>query len=254
MNDPYLYPQTGILKNLAGIQNSEKLSQMEAEYTSLRLAELVMMNSASRFDLSALCDMHYYIFQDIFEWAGKVRIINIEKEEAVLGGISVEYSDCLDVEKAADIILNKMNIHLWKKEDLDSVGKEFSFYLSKLWKVHPFREGNTRTIVTFASQFIESKGIYIDSELFKDNASYMRSALVASSAVFSDLGDRRKPEYLEKIVTDALYRGNQMEKLVIRQIELAGLKVTEDSIRKVVFWNRKENREHDSKEIKTYLE
>lgn len=191
MDDPYVYPQTGILKNLAGIQNSEELSQMEAEYTSLRLAELVMMNSASRFDLSALCDMHYYIFQDIFEWAGKVRIINIEKEEAVLGGISIEYSDCLDVEKAADIILNKMNIHLWK--------------------VHPFREGNTRTIVTFASQFIESKGIYIDSELFKDNASYMRSALVASSAVFSDLGDRRKPEFLEKIVTDALYRGNQME-------------------------------------------
>lgn len=44
--------------------------------------------------------------------------------------------------------------------------------------------------MTFASQFIESKGIYIDSELFKDNALYMRSALVASSAIFSDLGDR----------------------------------------------------------------
>lgn len=43
MNDPYLYPQTGILKNLAGIQNPEELSQMEAEYTSLRLAELVMI-------------------------------------------------------------------------------------------------------------------------------------------------------------------------------------------------------------------
>lgn len=254
MNDPYLYPQTGILKNLAGIQNSEELSQMEAEYTSLRLAELVMMKSASRFDFSTLCDMHYYIFQDIFEWAGKVRIINIEKEEAVLGGISIEYSDCFDVEKDADVVLNEMNNHLWKKEDLDCVGKEFSFYLAKLWKVHPFREGNTRTIVTFASQFIESKGIYIDSELFKDNASYMRSALVASSAVFSDLGDRRKPEYLERIVTDALYRGRQMEKLVIRQIELAGLKVTEDSIRKVVYWNRKEYREHDSKEIKTFFE
>lgn len=108
--------------------------------------------------------------------------------------------------------------------------------------------------MTFASQFIESKGIYIDSELFKDNASYMRSALVASSSVFSDLGDRRKPEYLERIVMDALYRGRQMEKLVIRQIELAGLKVTEDSIRKVVYWNRKEYREHDGKEIKTFFE
>lgn len=75
MKDPYLNSQTGVLKNLAGVQNSEELSQMEAEYTSLRLAELVMMNSASRFDFSALCDMHYYIFQDIFEWAGKVRFL-----------------------------------------------------------------------------------------------------------------------------------------------------------------------------------
>lgn len=125
MNDPYLYPQTGILKNLAGIQNSEELSQMEAEYTSLRLVELVMMNSASRFDFPALCDMHYYIFQDIFEWAGKVRIINMEKEEPVLGGISIEYSDCFNVEKDACAILNEMNAHVWKKDDWDSVGKEF---------------------------------------------------------------------------------------------------------------------------------
>lgn len=253
MKDPYLNSQTGVLKNLAGVQNSEELSQMEAEYTSLRLAELVMMNSASRFDFSALCDIHYYIFQDIFEWAGKVRIINIEKEEAVLGGISIEYSDYFSVEKEAVAVLDEMNTHSWNKDDLNSVGKEFSCYLAKLWKVHPFREGNTRTIVTFASQFIESKGIYIDSELFKDNAPYMRSALVASSAIFSDLGDRRKPEYLEKIVTDALYQGFQMEESVIKQIKLAGLKATENNIRKIVYWNRKEYREHSSEEIKIKL-
>lgn len=119
--------------------------------------------------------------------------------------------------------------------------------------MHPFREGNTRTIVNFASQFIESKGIYIDSELFKDNALYMRSALVASSAIFSGLGDRRKPEYLEKIVTDALYQGFQMEESIIKQIKLAGLKATENNIRKIVHWNRKEYREHSSEEIKIKL-
>lgn len=48
----------------------------------------------------------------------------------------------------------------------------------------PLPEGNTRTIVTFCSQFIESRGFYIDSDLFKDNAQYMRTALVAASAVF----------------------------------------------------------------------
>ncbi|MDE7445624.1 MAG: hypothetical protein K2N15_08005 [Lachnospiraceae bacterium] len=54
MNDPYLYPHTDILKNLADIRNREMLSCMEAEYTSIRLAELVTKESVSRFDFSAL--------------------------------------------------------------------------------------------------------------------------------------------------------------------------------------------------------
>ena len=69
---------------------------------------------------------------------------------------------------------------------------------------------HTRTVITFCSQFIESKGFYIDSDLFKDHAQYMRTALVAATALFSDLGDKRKPEYLEKIVLDALERGQEL--------------------------------------------
>ncbi len=68
MNDPYLYSYTDILKNLADIQDREMLSCMEAEYTSIRLAELVTGESVSRFDFAALCDMHHYIFQDRSIW------------------------------------------------------------------------------------------------------------------------------------------------------------------------------------------
>ena len=50
-----------------------------AEYTSLRLAELVTKESASHFNFLSLCDMHRYIFQDVYEWAGEIRVINIEK-------------------------------------------------------------------------------------------------------------------------------------------------------------------------------
>lgn len=79
MIDPYVYPNTEVLKNFANIRDDSELSCMEAEYTSIRLAELVTKEAAGRFDFAALCDMHYYIFQDIYEWAGQVRIINIEK-------------------------------------------------------------------------------------------------------------------------------------------------------------------------------
>mgnify|MGYP001048815116 FL=1 len=97
MKDPYVYPHTDILKNLADIRDREMLSCMEAEYMSIRLAELVTGESVSRFDFAVLCDTHHDIFQDIYGWAGKIRIINIEKSEPALGGISIEYSDCFDI-------------------------------------------------------------------------------------------------------------------------------------------------------------
>ena len=100
-----------------------------------------------------------------------------------------------------------MNRVEWEKETFDSVVVKFSDFLAELWKTHPFREGNTRTIVTFCCLFIEAQGIYIESELFKDNAAYVRNALVAASVIFHNIGDLRKPEYLYRIVEDALDRG-----------------------------------------------
>jgi len=253
MIDPYLYPHTDVLKNLADVRNDEKLSCMEAEYTSLRLAELVIQKSASCFDFASLCDMHYYIFQDIYDWAGKIRVINIEKAEPALGGISIEYSDCFDIQRDVTDVLNDMNQYPWEAQPLEIVAKEYSGYLARLWKVHPYREGNTRTIVTFCSQFIESRGFYIESDLFKDNAQYMRTALVAASAIFSDLGDRRKPEYLERIVLDALEQGDMMKSRVIAAIQEAGYEATKENIYEIVSWNRLERYEHNADEVQRYL-
>lgn len=254
MKDPYVYPYTNILKNLADIRNEEELSCMEAEYTSLRLAELVIKKSAGRFDFVTLCDMHRYIFQDVFEWAGKIRVINIEKSEPTLGGISIEYSDCFDIERDINAILQKMNRYSWESESMEAVAKMFSEYMAALWKIHPYREGNTRTIVTFCSQFIESRGFFIDSELFKDHAQYMRAALVAASAFFSDLGDKRKPEYLNKIVLDALERGREMKNKISDIIKKVGYESTEDRIKEIIYWNRLEKYEHSSKEVKEYFD
>lgn len=204
MNDPYLYPHTDVLKNLAHIHDADMFSQMEAEYTAMRLAELAAEEPPGQYDFAGLCETHRYIFQDIFEWAGKPRAVNIEKPEAALGGVSIEYSDCFDIADDAGSVLQEMNSYPWEREEPAKAAKAFSGFLAGLWKVHPFREGNTRTIVTFCCQFMESRGICMDILLFGANAVYLRTALVAASAVFSGLGDRRKPEYLERIVLDAI--------------------------------------------------
>jgi len=59
--------------------------------------------------------------------------------------------------------------------------------LTAIWKIHPFREGNTRTTICFFCDFAESKGFPLNRELFKDNSLYFRRALVAASAIFKDL-------------------------------------------------------------------
>jgi cell filamentation protein len=154
-----------------------------------------------------LCRFHQYIFQDIFEWAGQIRIINIEKSESVLGGLSVEYSNIADIAKHLDSAFTRLNEINWPALKVDEQAIKFSQCLAEIWKVHPFREGNTRTIVTFCCDFADSHHFSLDRELFKNNSAYVRTALVAASAVFHDLGDMSKPEYLIRIVRDAIERG-----------------------------------------------
>ena len=250
MRDPYFYPDTEILKNRLGIMDDEGLRKAEADYVALNLAELARDDTFGIFDFALLCQMHYRIFRDIFEWAGKPRIINIEKAENALNGISIEYSDVFDIEKDAQSVLKDMNLYKWKQASFEETVRNFSDYMAKLWKEHPFREGNTRTIVTFCDMFIEAQGIYIDSELFKDNARYMRDALVAASAIFSDLGDRRKPEYLYRIVGDALERGREIKEDAARRIKEAGCPAGREQVRKVIFQERWQCQECSTEEIR----
>ena len=239
-----------MLKNLAGVRNAEELKNVEADYTLFRLSEIAEDESPGMFNFQTLCELHYRIFQDVYDWAGKPRVINIEKAEAVLGDISVVYSDCFDIAKDTERILKRANNYEWKQASFENIVETFSNFLAELWKVHPFREGNTRTIVTFCSMFIEAQGFYIESDLFKDNAAYMRNALVAANAIFDDLGDLRKPEYLYRIVQDALERGQEMKGHVAKMIRESGLADTEERIRQIILWNRKEKRDHLPEEIK----
>lgn len=250
MKDPYLYPNSDVLKNLANVRDSEELNNLEADYTLFRLSEVAEDESPEKFNFQTLCELHYRIFQDVYDWAGKPRVINIEKAEAVLGDVSVEYSDCFDIAKDAEKILERANNYDWGMASFEDIIETFSSFMAELWKVHPFREGNTRTVVMFCSMFIEAQGLYIESDLFKDNAAYMRNALVVANAIFDDLGDLRKPEYLYRIVQDALKQGQELKEHTAKAIRESGLEDTEERIRQVILWSRKEKREPLPEEIR----
>lgn len=206
MKDPYLYPNTEILINKFAIKDNNELNSLEADFTSSRLKDIIQNGIPGDFNLEHLLKFHYTIFQDIYDWAGETRTIDIEKPEPALGGISIEYSQFENIKPDVISILSKMNSIKWDKLGIEETAIIFSKNMAELWKVHPFREGNTRTIITFCCHYAEKEGFPIDTDLLKDNSDYVRNALVAASAVFHDLGDKSNPEYLVRIIKDAMER------------------------------------------------
>jgi cell filamentation protein len=204
MRDPYLYEDVPVLKNKLNIKEQSLLDEAEADYVVYRLKDLALNPLPGKYHTDHFFQMHEYIFQDIFEWAGKPRTISIYKEEDVLGGQSVEYSDPFDIVSDIHHVLADMRNKDWTSMDRAELATEFCDSLARLWKIHPFREGNTRTTVTFCCQYADEMGFSINRKLFEDNARYVRTALVAYNAFFSDGSNFSKKEYLEKIVYDAL--------------------------------------------------
>ena len=207
MVDPYLYPGTSVLKNKLGIRKQETLDGAESNYSAMRLKELQKNPLSGSYDFKHLCALHKYIFQDIYEWAGKPREIDIFKHETVLAGISVDYTKYRNIKKETVAVIRGMKDESWKNLTLELQTEKFSKHLAALWKVHPFREGNTRTVTYFCCQYVCENGVMMDGEVFAKHSDYLRNALVAANAVFDDFRDRSKPEYLCRIVHDSIRRG-----------------------------------------------
>ena len=83
--DPYLYDDVPVLKNLPGIKNNEELKQAEGDLTKMSMG-IVYAREYEKFNTETLCDIHRTIFGALYEWAGEFRTIPIMKAEEVLGG------------------------------------------------------------------------------------------------------------------------------------------------------------------------
>lgn len=109
MRDPYLYEDVPVLKNLLDIKDTAVLEQAEADITYLRLYDVDGAISHESFDLSRLLEIHKYIFGDIYEWAGKPRVVSLVKGERVLGGDTVRYSQPGEIEQSCATVFEKLN-------------------------------------------------------------------------------------------------------------------------------------------------
>lgn len=194
--DPYLYEDVPVLKNLPGIKNSEELKRVEGDLTRMSMG-IVYAKEYEKFNTETLCDIHRTIFGGLYEWAGEFRTIPIMKAEEVLGGDTVRYASPSEIKKQLDMASKEITRIKSTANKKDIVFKIVRI-TAAIWQTHPFREGNTRSVVAFSVLLAAKLGVQLDYELFAENAAYVRNALVWCTQGIYSIYD-----YLERIYFDA---------------------------------------------------
>lgn len=194
--DPYLYDDVPVLKNLPGIKNSEELKRAEGDLTRMSMG-IVYTREYEKFNTETLCDIHRTIFGGLYEWAGEFRTIPIRESEEVLGGDTVRYAAPAEIKKQLDMA-SKEIAKIKRTESKKDILFKIVRITASIWQTHPFREGNTRSVVAFSVLLAAKLGIELDYELFAQNAAYVRNALVWCTQGIYSIYD-----YLEQIYFDA---------------------------------------------------
>lgn len=194
--DPYLYEDVPVLKNLPGIKSSEELKRAEGDLTRMSMG-IVYAREYEKFNTETLCDIHRTIFGGLYEWAGEFRTIPIRKSEEVLGGDTVRYALPSEIKKQLDAASREI-AKIKRTESKKDILFKIVRITASIWQTHPFREGNTRSVVAFSVLLAAKLGVELDYELFAKNAAYVRNALVWCTQGIYSIYD-----YLEQIYFDA---------------------------------------------------
>ncbi|MCI9083728.1 MAG: cell filamentation protein Fic [Lachnospiraceae bacterium] len=146
----YCYPNSDVLKNKIGIQDMEKLQRLERRLTMLRILELVDKPIQGKFDLQHLCLIHRYIFQDVYDWAGEIRKVDIAKGSMFCNVKFIE-------SQAAEIFKSLKSEDYLQGLNEENTASRLAYYFSEINALHPFREGNGRS----QREFIRTLALHI---------------------------------------------------------------------------------------------
>ena len=197
------YPGTDVLINNYNIRDKELLEKLEIQKVMVKLLGLDTKPEriGYTYDKAHLINIHMFLFGELYEWAGTFRKENLYKSERVLSGGSAEYADYKDIEIKLKNFFEKNNRVNWKNK-IKLYDNVLNFLL-ELWCIHPFREGNTRTCITFLWHYLKGKEVDFKVALLRNNPMYVRDSLV--------MANYDQKEYLEKIIYDALNDATSMK-------------------------------------------
>lgn len=156
--DDYVYPGTTVLRNKAGIQDQTALDAFEADATAVRMLELLEQPLEGRFDFAHLCAIHRHLFQDVYEWAGEIRTVDISRDTSRFANMAL-------IERYLGGVLGRLPVENWLRGlQPEPFVARLAHYMGEINATHPFREGNGRTQRVFCALLAEQAGYFIDFE------------------------------------------------------------------------------------------
>lgn len=154
----YCYPGTDVLINLFDVQDEEKLKELEKVYSLLRLSEMQIKKPADPLDVQAFLAIHQYLLQEVYPFAGELR-----KEMISKGSSSFAHPQHIETHLLK--IFDELKAENYLKElPRNQLISRLAYFLSELNALHPFREGNGRSIREFARQLLLNAGYRLDWE------------------------------------------------------------------------------------------
>jgi fido (protein-threonine AMPylation protein) len=177
--------------------------KQEADKVSANITKIL---SSKTFDFSTngLISLHRRIFDGVFKHAGKIRDYNITKKEWVLEGDTVNYLNYEDLRRAIDYDLEQERKFSYKGISQDAMVAHITNFVSGLWQIHAFGEGNTRTTAVFTILYLRHIGFEVSNDMFAQHSWYFRNALVRANYKNAVKGIDYSPVYLERFFRNLL--------------------------------------------------
>lgn len=237
MKDPYIQ-ENGTLKNKLGITKYKDLNDAEKDIGFAKLID-IGESFKQKYDVEYIKSIHRHIFEDIFDWAGEFRTVPVYKTEIVIPGLSLEYSAPKNIEKDLNSILEELNSINWSGKNIDEITAQFTEQLARIWRVHPFRDGNTRTTLAFAENYSREHGFPMDIGILLEHLTRLvtpkgdvkrysiRDKFVLAAL---DKKDYPEPEHLQILIKQSILSGIQKEKE--KQSKLLDIDSAQDTTKK----------------------
>lgn len=177
----------------------------EADKVSANIAK-ILASKTFAFNTNGYVSLHRRIFEGVFKHAGEIRQYDISKKEWVLEGDSVNYLNWEDLRRALDWDIEQEKNFSYKGLTDDEKIEHITKFISGIWQIHAFREGNTRTTAIFTIQYLRSLGYEVNNEMFAKHSWYFRNALVRANYRNIQKGIDYSPIYLVRFFRNLLLK------------------------------------------------